>query len=69
VRGFLKICERDNRVIGGVAFMPYAEDVISLISVLIRYQINLKDTIDLVMPHPSYLEAITEALNMLQSKE
>jgi dihydrolipoamide dehydrogenase len=49
--------------------MPYAEDVISLISVLIRYQINLKDTIDLVMPHPSYLEAITEALNMLQSKE
>ncbi|ACP34842.1 FAD-dependent pyridine nucleotide-disulphide oxidoreductase [Sulfolobus islandicus L.S.2.15] len=67
--GFLKICERDNRVIGGVAFMPYAEDVISLISVLIRYQINLKDTIDLVMPHPSYLEAITEALNMLQSKE
>ncbi|AKA74541.1 NAD(P)/FAD-dependent oxidoreductase [Saccharolobus solfataricus] len=66
--GFLKICERDNRVIGAVAFMPYAEDVISLISVLIRYQISLKDTIDLVMPHPSYLEAITEALNMLQSK-
>ncbi|QGA68963.1 FAD-dependent oxidoreductase [Sulfolobus sp. E11-6] len=67
--GFLKVCERDNRIIGAVAFMPDAENVISLISVLIRYQISLKDALDLVMPHPSYLEAITEALSRLESKE
>ncbi|WP_338603195.1 NAD(P)/FAD-dependent oxidoreductase [Sulfolobus tengchongensis] len=65
--GFLKLCARDDRITGAVAFMPNAEDVISIISILIRYQIPLKDAVNLVLPHPSYLEAVTEALMKLES--
>lgn len=63
--GFFKLCVRDNRIVGAVAFMPNAEDVISLISIFIRYQMELKNIMNIVLPHPSYLEVLTEALMRL----
>lgn len=61
--GFLKICVKDDKIVGAQAFMKDAEEVISLISLLIRLNIKISDIKDFVAPHPSYIEAVTELLD------
>ncbi|QGA53311.1 NAD(P)-binding protein [Sulfolobus sp. E5-1-F] len=63
--GFLKVCVKDDKIVGAQAFMKDAEEVISLISLLIRYNVKVSEIKDYVAPHPSYIEAITELLNRL----
>ncbi|MCY0860283.1 MAG: NAD(P)/FAD-dependent oxidoreductase [Sulfolobaceae archaeon] len=66
--GFLKLCEKDGYLVGAQAFMEDAEDVIANISVLIRLKVKLDDILDIVYPHPSYLESILEAVRSLSLK-
>lgn len=63
--GFLKLCVKDNHIIGAQAFMENAEDIIGAISSLIRLKAKLEDAIDLVFPHPTYLEIISEAIRRI----
>lgn len=64
--GLFKICERDGKVTGAIAFMPEAESVVSLVSALIRLEVSLKDALNLILPHPSYLEVLSESLRVLK---
>ncbi|MEM3972352.1 MAG: NAD(P)/FAD-dependent oxidoreductase [Saccharolobus sp.] len=60
--GILKICAKDDKIVGAQAFMKDAEEVISLISLMIRLNLRISDIQDYVAPHPSYIEAVTEVL-------
>jgi dihydrolipoamide dehydrogenase len=60
--GFFKLCVRDSRIIGAIALMPNAEEVITLVSILMKLNVPLDNLINFILPHPSYLEVITEAL-------
>ncbi len=63
--GILKICIDNDRIVGAQAFMKDAEEVISLISLMIRFNMRISDIKDFVAPHPSYIEAITEVLSRI----
>lgn len=65
--GFLKLCEQNGKIVGAEAFSHEAEEIITIISALITYNISLEDALDFIEPHPSYLEAIWEALLRLKS--
>ncbi|MBP1357520.1 MAG: NAD(P)/FAD-dependent oxidoreductase [Sulfolobus sp.] len=60
--GFLKLCIKDNYIVGAQAFMENAEDIIGTVSSLIRLKVKLEDAMDLAFPHPTYLEIISEAI-------
>ncbi|WP_338604120.1 NAD(P)/FAD-dependent oxidoreductase [Sulfolobus tengchongensis] len=64
--GFLKVCVKDDKIVGAQAFMKDAEEVISLISFLIRFNVRINEIKDYVAPHPSYIEVITELLSRLR---
>ncbi|AOL16903.1 pyridine nucleotide-disulfide oxidoreductase [Sulfolobus sp. A20] len=63
--GILKICVENDRIVGAQAFMKDAEEVISLISLMIRFNMSVNELKDFVAPHPSYIEAITEVLSRI----
>ncbi|BFH72371.1 NAD(P)/FAD-dependent oxidoreductase [Sulfurisphaera javensis] len=60
--GFVKICEENGKVIGGVAFSERAEEIISLIALGIKLKATVDELLDFHYPHPSYLEIIWEIL-------
>lgn len=60
--GFLKLCEQNGKIIGAEAFSHEAEEIITTIASLMTYNINIENALDLIEPHPSYLEVIWEAL-------
>ena len=60
--GFVKICQENGRVIGGVAFSDRAEEIITLLAMAIRYNIDVRSLFDFPFPHPSYLESIWEVV-------
>ncbi|AWR94733.1 FAD-dependent oxidoreductase [Acidianus brierleyi] len=62
--GFVKICFENNKIVGAVAFSERAEEIISLISVLMRS--TLEEAREFIAPHPSYLEAVWEALRRFE---
>ncbi|QKQ99642.1 NAD(P)/FAD-dependent oxidoreductase [Metallosphaera tengchongensis] len=65
--GFVKICKNDEGYInGGVALSERAEDMITVVSLLMRLNVRLSQAKDLMFPHPSYLEGIWEALRRLE---
>ncbi|BDC19016.1 NAD(P)/FAD-dependent oxidoreductase [Acidianus sp. HS-5] len=65
--GFLKVCAEEKKISGAVAFSQDAEDIVTLISTFMNYNIDLEKAIDFIEPHPSYLEAVFEALLRLNS--
>ncbi|MUM64737.1 NAD(P)-binding protein [Acidianus infernus] len=65
--GFLKVCTEGKKITGAVAFSHDAENIITLISMFINYGIDIDKAIDFIEPHPSYLEAVFEALLRLNS--
>jgi len=65
--GFVKICrDEQGRITGGVAFSERGEEIITFVSTLMRIGVKVSDAIDVVLPHPSYLEAVWETLLRLQ---
>ncbi|ARM75702.1 FAD-dependent oxidoreductase [Acidianus manzaensis] len=65
--GFLKVCKQNNKIIGAEAFSHDAEEIITTIASLMTFNVNIEEALDLIIPHPSYLESIWEALLRLQS--
>ncbi|AWR97059.1 NAD(P)-binding protein [Acidianus sulfidivorans JP7] len=65
--GFVKICEKNGKIVGAEAFSHDAEEIITTVSAMMTFNVNIENALDLVIPHPSYLEAIWEALLRLQS--
>ncbi|EZQ12041.1 MULTISPECIES: NAD(P)/FAD-dependent oxidoreductase [Acidianus] len=67
--GFLKVCAEGSRIVGAQAFMHDAEDVISIIAMAIRLNLTLDQLSEYVAPHPSYIEAVTEAIRELNQQK
>ncbi len=66
--GFIKVCADETGILkGGVAFSERAEDIISVLAILIRLRVKLEDAKNLIFPHPSYLEGLWEALRRFKS--
>jgi dihydrolipoamide dehydrogenase len=63
--GFVKVCYENNKITGAVAFSERAEEIISLVSILMRLPLN--EAMEFIAPHPSYLEAVWEALRRFES--
>jgi dihydrolipoamide dehydrogenase len=57
--GFVKVCFKEGRLAGTVAFSPEAEGIVTLAS-LMRGK-RAEEILLEQIPHPSYLEAIWEA--------
>ncbi|BCS91702.1 NAD(P)/FAD-dependent oxidoreductase [Metallosphaera javensis (ex Sakai et al. 2022)] len=65
--GFIKVCvNEDGTLRGGVAFSERAEDIISMLALLMQLHVNVQDARELMVPHPSYLEGLWEALRRLK---
>ncbi len=62
--GFVKVCQKEGRITGAIAFSERAEEIVTLASVLSR--LPLSEARDFFAPHPSYLESLWEALRRLQ---
>jgi len=60
--GFFKLCTQGEEIKGAFAFMPYAEEAVTLVSLLMRAKVKLRQAIHMIPPHPSYMEAVYEAL-------
>ncbi|MEL9969559.1 MAG: NAD(P)/FAD-dependent oxidoreductase [Metallosphaera sp.] len=65
--GFIKVCAKGENITGGVAFSERAEDIISSLALLMQLNVNVDIASKLIMPHPSYLEGLWEALRRLKS--
>ncbi len=65
--GFIKVCAEGKKITGAVAFSQDAENIVTLISMFMNYNIDIDKAIDFIEPHPSYLEAVFEALLRLNS--
>jgi dihydrolipoamide dehydrogenase len=64
--GFVKVCFKDGKLAGAVAFSPEGEAVVTLASALrgkTAHEILLEQ-----VPHPSYLEAVWEAARLYSGK-
>ena len=64
--GFVKICEDNGKIVGAVAFSERAEEIISLIALGMKLNASIDELLDFHYPHPSYLEAIWEALRQIK---
>jgi dihydrolipoamide dehydrogenase len=60
--GFVKICFKEGKIVGAVAFSERAEEIITLIALAMRLNASLEQLLDFQFPHPSYLEAIWEGV-------
>jgi dihydrolipoamide dehydrogenase len=67
IEGFVKVCFKEGRLAGTVAFSPEAEGVVTIASLMKgkRAEEILLEQI----PHPSYLEAIWEAARQYLAKK
>ncbi|EWG08100.1 MAG: FAD-dependent pyridine nucleotide-disulfideoxido reductase [Candidatus Aramenus sulfurataquae] len=62
--GFVKVCQKEGRITGAVAFSERAEEIVTIASALSK--MPLSEAKEFFAPHPSYLESLWEALRRLQ---
>lgn len=69
-RGFIKILadKKTRRIVGAHLFCERAGDLVSELAIGINQGLTVDEMADLVRPHPSYTEAVTEALRILEDK-
>ena len=60
--GFVKICFKEGKIVGAVAFSERAEEIITLIALAMKLNANIEQLLDFQFPHPSYLEAVWEGV-------
>ncbi len=68
-RGFLKvIADKERRIIGAHLYCEHAGEIISEFALAMDQGITADEMLRSVRPHPSYSEAVTEALRILVKK-
>ena len=62
--GYIKIIidRKKDTIIGAQVFCKNAIDMSGMLELIINNEILVKDVISSILPHPSYLEAIKEAI-------
>ncbi|MCS7109858.1 MAG: dihydrolipoyl dehydrogenase [Candidatus Caldarchaeum sp.] len=68
--GFVKIVSdrKTSRVLGAVVVGPHATETISVITTAIKAGIKLEELSETVFIHPTYSEAIAEAVHLLEKR-
>jgi len=60
--GFLKLFYEGGRINGLIVFGERAEELATLVGLAITHNITLQGIFDTIFPHPSYMEALWEAV-------
>ncbi|MCS6784522.1 MAG: dihydrolipoyl dehydrogenase [Candidatus Caldarchaeum sp.] len=68
--GFVKIVSdrKTSRVLGAVVVGPHATEIISVITTAIKAGVKLEELSETIFIHPTYSEAIAEAVHLLEKK-
>ncbi len=69
-RGFIKIvADRSGRTVAGAQLLcEHAGDIIPSLALAVDQKLTVDQMLETVFPHPSYAEAITDALTVLRDK-
>jgi dihydrolipoamide dehydrogenase len=60
--GFLKIYYEGENIVGGAIYGERAEEIATIIGLVIQWKIRMEDLFRYHFPHPSYMELIWEAV-------
>lgn len=66
-KGYVRVVADADKdiIIGAELFCENAADMIMLIETFIRYKVRLRDVVDQLFPHPTYVEIIREAVKRM----
>lgn len=62
IDGFIKVIEKEGKIVGAHAITPEAAAIIQQFAIMIDNKISIKDALNTVFAHPTYSEAAFEAL-------
>ena len=69
-RGFVKLLgdKATHRILGGQMMCERAGDMVSELALAIDKKLTVEDMLMTVRPHPSFTEAVSDALRALEDK-